>query len=505
MEIKIKMRCYRCNSVLSSNDFCNSCGADVAVYKKIVRLSNAYYNMGLAKAQIRDLTGACELLRRSVRLDKKNTNARNLLGLVYFEMGEAVQAFSEWIISKNFQPDKNIADDYIKRLQSNPVRLDTINQTIKKYNYALNYAKQGSDDLAVIQLKKVLNTNPNLIKGHLLLALLYMKKGDYERARKPIMKALKIDTNNPLAKKYLKEINMETDTKRIDIGKESKKDKIRDYDKEQTEKELRNGYDVIIPKRHNVYRESNSGMITVINVVIGLIIGVAMTFFLLVPAKEKTLKDNHNKEVLKLNSQIETLNNDKKELESKITSLEGEKTDLSGQLDSKGNENTQILADYDNLINAINYFNAKDYINCADSLQKITNNARSEIFTTLYNSIQPEVYNQAAANYYNNGRNELASANTLEAYDKAIEDLTKCFLYNFTSIDYVSAADKLGEAYEKQYTLALGQDVTAAAGYKERALKNLSSLINDTFAKTEGLDAKATENVQARIVAITDK
>ena len=319
------------------------------------------------------------------------------------------------------------------------------------------------------------------------------------------MKALKIDTNNPLAKKYLKEINIETDTKRIDIGKEIKKDKIRDYDKEQTEKELRNGYDVIIPKRRSVYRESNSGMITVINVVIGLIIGVAMTFFLLVPTKEKTLKDSHNKEVLKLNSQIETLNNGKKELESKIASLEGEKTDLSGQLDSKGNENTQILADYDNLITAINYFNTKDYINCADSLQKITNNARSETFTTLYNSIQPEVYNQAAANYYNNGRNELASANTLEAYDKAIEDLTKCFLYNFTSIDYVSAADKLGEAYEKQYTLALGQDVAAAAGYKERALKNLASLINETFAKTEGLDAKATENVQARIVAITDK
>src|SRR5574344_1051200 len=166
------MRCYRCNSVLSENDFCNSCGADVAVYKKVVKLSNAYYNMGLAKAQIRDLTGACELLRRSVRFDKKNINARNLLGLVYYEMGEAVQAFSEWVISKNIQPDKNVADDYIKRLQSNPVRLDTINQTIKKYNIALNYAKQGNDDLAVIQLKKVLNTNPNLVKGHLLLSLL---------------------------------------------------------------------------------------------------------------------------------------------------------------------------------------------------------------------------------------------------------------------------------------------------------------------------------------------
>lgn len=499
------MRCYRCNSVLSGNDFCNSCGADVAVYKKIVKLSNAYYNMGLAKAQIRDLTGACELLRRSVRFDKRNINARNLLGLVYFEMGEAVQAFSEWVISKNIQPDKNVADDYIKRLQSNPVRLDTINQTIRKYNIALGYAKQGSDDLAVIQLKKVLNTNPNLIKGHLLLALLYMKKGDYERARKPIMKSLKIDSNNPLAKKYLAELNQVADTKRGEGIRESKKEKFHDYDKEQVEKELKNGYDVIIPKRKSPYRESNAGFMTVINVIIGLVIGVAMTFFLLMPAKEKTIKDEHNKEILKLNTQIDTLNNDKKELESKIAGLEEEKSNLSGQLDTKGNENNQILADYDNLISAINYFNAKDYVNCAEKLRSLADTNRSETFHNLYATIQPESYKQAANLCYTNGRNELAAANTLELYDKAIEDLSKCFEYDFMSIDYVSAADKLGEAYEKQYTLALGQDIGTAAAYKEKALNNLANLINNVLNTTEGIDAKAAEKVQARIVAITDK
>lgn len=499
------MRCYRCNSVLSGNDFCNSCGANVAVYKKVVRLSNAYYNMGLAKAQIRDLTGACELLRRSVRFDKRNINARNLLGLVYFEMGEAVQAFSEWVISKNIQPDKNIADDYIKRLQSNPVRLDTINQTIRKYNIALNYAKQGNDDLAVIQLKKVLNTNPNLIKGHLLLSLLYMKKGDYEKAKKPIIKAFKIDSNNPLAKKYLSEINSMTDGRRVDFVKEGKKEKLRNYDREQTEKELKNGYDVIIPNRNSSYKESNSGFMTVINVIIGLVIGVAMTFFLLMPAKEKALKDNHNKEILKLNTQIDTINNEKKELEGKISGLEEEKNSLSGQLDNKGNENSQILADYDNLIAAVNFFNAKDYVNCADKLRILSDANRSEIFNSLYTTIQPESYKQAAGFCYNNGRNELASANTLEAYDKAIEDLSKCFEYDFMSIDYVTAADSLGEAYEKQYTLALGQDISAASAYKEKALNSLANLINNVLNTKEGIDAKAAEKVQARIVAITDK
>lgn len=498
------MRCYRCNSVLSENDFCNSCGADVAVYKKVVKLSNAYYNMGLAKAQIRDLTGACELLRRSVRFDKKNINARNLLGLVYYEMGEAVQAFSEWVISKNIQPDKNVADDYIKRLQSNPVRLDTINQTIKKYNIALNYAKQGNDDLAVIQLKKVLNTNPNLVKGHLLLSLLYMKRGDYDKARKPVIKALKIDTSNPLAKKYLIEINNMTDQKSSSSSSSSKKERMIDYDKEQTQKEIMNGYDVILPKRSG-FKEANSGVFSVINVIIGIVIGVAMTLFLLVPAKEKTTNDSHNKEVVKLNSQIEKLNSDKNELSKKITSLENEKNDLSGKIDNAGNESNQVQADYDNLLTAFNLYNQKDYIKCAESLKLITNPNRSEVFTTLYNTVQPESYKQAAASCYSDGKNKFYSAKTVEAYDEAIKSLNDVFVYDFMGTDYVDAADKLGEAYDKQYTMALAADATTASTYKQNALSALNNLITNVFPNKEGIDAKATEKVQEHINAITQK
>ena len=50
------MRCYKCNSVLTDNDYCLKCGADVSVYKIVVKSSNSYYNLGLAKAQVRDLT-----------------------------------------------------------------------------------------------------------------------------------------------------------------------------------------------------------------------------------------------------------------------------------------------------------------------------------------------------------------------------------------------------------------------------------------------------------------
>jgi Tfp pilus assembly protein PilF len=81
---------------------------------------------------------------------------------------------SEWVISKNLRPEKNIADDYLGMLQSNAGRLDSLNQTIKKYNQAYTYCTQDSRDLAVIQLKKVLSLNPRFIRAHQLLALLYM-------------------------------------------------------------------------------------------------------------------------------------------------------------------------------------------------------------------------------------------------------------------------------------------------------------------------------------------
>ena len=88
------MICYNCGNILTNSDYCSHCGMDVSVYKKIVKLSNTYYNAGITKAKNRDLAGAADMLRRSVKLNKRNVDARNLLGLVYFEMGETVQAFS---------------------------------------------------------------------------------------------------------------------------------------------------------------------------------------------------------------------------------------------------------------------------------------------------------------------------------------------------------------------------------------------------------------------------
>ena len=205
------MNCPRCNAVVPfRRTRCSNCGQDLRDYWKIISLSNIYYNKALGQAKIRDLTGAISSLKQSLQFNKLNTNARNLLGLIYFETGEIVSALSEWVISKHFQEENNDADMYINEIQSNPNKLEMHSQVIRKYNSALDSAKHGDEDMAIIQLKKVTAQNPKFIRAHQLLALLYMmsdKKDNRNKALRILNNIIKIDITNTTTLAYLQELS----------------------------------------------------------------------------------------------------------------------------------------------------------------------------------------------------------------------------------------------------------------------------------------------------------
>ena len=78
---------------------------------------------------MRAITSAIAALKASLRYYKQNKDARNLLGLVYYEIGEITSALGEWVISKYLTPDNNLADYYIDTLQKNQVAIDATDQT----------------------------------------------------------------------------------------------------------------------------------------------------------------------------------------------------------------------------------------------------------------------------------------------------------------------------------------------------------------------------------------
>ena len=111
------MKCFHCGNRLGKGDLCLTCGQDVRLFKKILAASWRYYDEGLKKARNRDLSGAIADLKNSLLLYKGNTEARNLLGLIYYEMGDMAQALIEWVISDNLNPHDDHAAKLLSKIQ----------------------------------------------------------------------------------------------------------------------------------------------------------------------------------------------------------------------------------------------------------------------------------------------------------------------------------------------------------------------------------------------------
>lgn len=466
------MKCYKCNANLSEQDFCNRCGSDVRIYKKIMVCSEAYYNLGLEKAKNRDLSGAVDCLKRSVKFNKHNTNARNLLGLVYFEMGEAVSALSQWVISLNLQPEKNIADKYLDQVQRNPGRLETINQTIKKYNQTVQYAMQESEDLAIIQMKKVLNLYPNLVKGHQLLALLYMKMGDYEKARKPIMKALAIDHNNTLSLQYYGEIQAELERIRKENGTSDRTGKNRFAQNkinlaymsvpETVATNSGGNSDVIIPQTKYKESSGNGGFI-VLNVILGIAIGVALFWFLILPSKLSQQETEFNEKLTEKNLTIDNSASVITNLQTTITNLEADCVELKKTVAGLEEEN-EVIPIYQTLLDGVELYFAGKYLPANELLknidiQAVAETLEDETYVSVYNGLIELNNIQTAAMYYDDAYNNYYSE---KEYDKAAELLLISYTLNPNNVDTVYF---IARAYDLSPTT--GTDALAKPYYQE--------------------------------------
>lgn len=403
------MECYNCGAELTKDDFCPDCGIDVSVYKVIVRTANAYYNEGLSRASIRDLTGAAEYLRASLRYNKNHTEARNLLGLIYFEMGETVEALSQWVISKSLQPRDNIAGKYLDEVQKNPAKLEAVNLTIKKYNQALLYCRQNSCDLAVIQLKKVLSLNPKLVKGHQLLALLYIQDGKYDLAKRELQLVGKIDANNVTTLRYLKEISAKEYTEPVAAKKTEKK-----VEKNERTLSYQSGNDTIIQP---VEFKDNTASQTIINIVIGLVVGILITCFLIVPSVRRKVKSDVNSEVIEANDTITTKN-------QTIDSLQAQIDTLNGQLEEANNSSADTeskIDSYQQFLEAYIAFSQGDVDTAGTAIADVNPDYLEGTARTAYDTINEQVDAQYLQSVYTEGEKAYNSGE----YVKAIEDLQK--------------------------------------------------------------------------------
>ena len=430
------MNCMNCGAFLTDMDldYCPNCGYNVLIQKKVDYLSKISYNQGLEKASIRDLSGAIACLKQSLMYDKRNIRARNLLGLVYFETGEVVSALSEWVISKNLQPTRNLASEYINKLQANPNKLAAINETIKKYNHALMLCREGHEDMAAIQLRKILTQNSKLIKGYHLLALIYIHKGEYEKARKILKKAAKIDKTNSTTLRFLKEVDFQTGTQ---TSLEPRRFGRRERTEEQREDERErvvSGDTVIIPP---TFRETSTAA-TMLNIGIGLVLGALVVWFLIGPANTQRINRQADEKVVEYSGKMASQEAQLNQLQSQVDSLN--ETTASAQQQIQTAQDT--AASYENLLKAVEAQQQGNTSNATNALTEVNPEVLSvdakAVYDTIYKSMQSSMFQELSQS----GVNAFDDANYTEAIDK----LSKAKNINdsdYTVLNYLAHAYRL--------------------------------------------------------------
>lgn len=505
------MYCFKCGCELNKTDHCPNCGADVGTYKKIIYTSNYLYNDGLQKAQVRDLSGAILSLKNSLWFNKDNLDARNLLGLIYYEIGETVAALSEWVISKNINDERlhrkqNLGAEYLAQVQASRQTMENLDSSIERYNHALECCYTDNLDVAVLQLKKVLSVNPRYLRARQLLALLYIENKQYKRADKELQRCLLLDVNNTTTLRYRKEVLSKLQPEgasQAGAQNAMHKANVRTVKTATTGADAqtargRNGK----PKKPKVgsvikYTADNETIIQPVNArnpgvdgfgipswiyggVIGLLVGAAMVAFVIMPTRIQSIRTDAQKQIREISSQSDGKDSQITDLQSQVEQLNADLKDLQDEQEkntaSGGENKTDVLME-----SAALY--VEDSVKVADAAKALAKidpetatEGMSDAFTKLYNDLYP-----------------LLRAEILQTY--ADSGITA---YEASTPDYAAAAEDLETAnkFENQdqtgQTWAKRQYYLANSYYQlYLAAKDGSSDDNNTSAEEYVTKAKA--------------
>lgn len=419
------MECYNCGHEIEKGVVCPACRADNTPYIMIMRESDRLYNEGLSLAKIRDLSGAIDRLNRSLKLNKYNIVARNLLGLVYFETGETVMAIDEWVISKNLWPEDNDSDRYLHSIEYGKGMVEQLDRINKKYNLALSYCKEGNRDLAEIQLRRVIGSNPKMVRARQLLALLYIEDKNFEGAQKELNAAIKIDASNPITIRYQHEVREQI--------------KERNANKKKKQKDpvyIQDGNDTVLLPRQSFIAALDSSKGGILNVIIGAVVGLLVSIFLIVPTVRQSSNNTNANALINANQNV-------KNNETNIVTLQSEVDELNEKLsnyEGKGD----IKTSYEKLIEAQNYALNNDIENESVALATVNRDLLDANGQAIYDNLSLAVTAANNEKAYSDGLSALSSND----YASAITNLLSVVTADENYADG-NAMYELAYAYEK--------------------------------------------------------
>ena len=391
------MQCPVCGSVLPAGGVCPRCHLDTALYQKVRLTAAKLYNKGLSQAREGDLSGAELSLLNSLKFDKRNCEARNLLGLVYYRRGRMADALKHWIISTSLEDANNPARGYIDDLQAHGRALEQANDAVRMFNLARRYLIQGSDDLAMIQLKKAINLSPYLSEARNLLALCYIRAGEENRAIPLLERVLRQDSGNPLAKHLLELLGRPVREPVREVKKpprEPRAASLRDVPPNRAQKALHQ-------KRITEALQTSRRRLLVITPAeilafgLGILITAVVSFTLIFPA----LSDGKNREISQLTDQLAQSETARTALSEQTNKLSNETKRLQAQLDEYQNQ-SDVVVRQTRLTQAQSLIGSGDYGNAALLLLELDVSDLPAAAQAAYEAAKEASFGPGARSFY---------------------------------------------------------------------------------------------------------
>lgn len=361
--------------------------------------SECYYQKGYDLATRRQLSQALPYLQKAVALNKYHLNAYNLIGLIYFELGETGHALKTWILSTSVQKERNRASSYLEQVKGQKRTLEKYKQAMKLYNEAINYFEHNNEDMAVIRLKKCVQIHPQFVEARNLLTLVYIKQHKKNKAMDQIREVLTIDTYNSKALAYLKEIQ---------LGEELGR---------SVEEPEKTAY---VPKKEymRVQKVINRGHVlgtAIVYFIFGVLCMFAVQVGLILPSKTESLEQQVQQVRSQSESDLEKLRGSLAEAGVEIVKLKEENKKLTAQKEELQMTNSH-LAQQTRVNTVSSLKETKNWVEASEILYTIAPDQLDAQHRKQYNALVEEIYPKAAETIYAEGLGRYQKGEYIEAF-----------------------------------------------------------------------------------------
>ena len=268
-----------------------------------------------------------------------------------------------------------------------------------------------------------------MVKAYQLQALLRMRKKKYAAARKILERAQAVDAGNPTTIAFMTAVKSQIHEEEKDLTAGELKNKRLQEDSQEEPRSPLSGDDVIIPK--STFRDYNPATLAVIQILIGFLVGAALIFFVVVPAKTNAVRNETSAQQAELKSQLSAVMEENAQLSADLAGLRTEAENARSAAENSDNaqdaSDVQTPAasdkDVEILMEAYEKYQDGDVAGCGNLMYELQNPER-------FNGANKAVYDTIAytkdvvPDYWYNNAVKLFEDNNFEA---ALSEFTRVY------------------------------------------------------------------------------